>query len=128
MRLFRTSDPGECDPEREAVTCPHGRLLIVSGVDLEGVFDPVLWQTSRQIGWELIGKAETTEADDTDTFGRIDFLVKVCEAPRAVETGKVSGKQGGWWREVKYRIAVTDKATKLVALSQPEKGETCSLY
>jgi hypothetical protein len=107
IRIFRTIDPGECDPNREAETCPHSRLWILSGSNNigEGIVNPKLWRTERRIGWE-VGEIRHLGVDNHG-FDRTIISVTVCETDPDVESGKLNPRIGGWWKVVPYDIDVT---------------------
>ena len=127
VRIVSIVDSGECDPNREAQTCPKSQLLISAAEDGEGPQRPILWQTPRRIDWEFV------EWIEKPTFGpkgqiKAAFETSVCEAPEPVESGRLNPRKGGWWRSVRYRIEIKDTRATMISMSRYRDGKECALY
>src|SRR5579872_4169591 len=114
VRLFRTTYSGECDPHREAQTCPRSQLILILSLPEGGTESPVLWRTNRLIGWGLVRRFEQESTNATANGLEIKIEVKVCEAPLKVERGQVDGRVAGWWRENHYEIRVRGLDARMV--------------
>ena len=133
VRVFRTTQGGECDPGREASTCPRNRLIVVAGENDEGMRSAVARQTSSLIGWET-NSERFKDADRTNNSSRdaVTFEAAVCQAPNDVESGKIPAVGGlhasraTWWRKVRYKFTVGLGNISTRQLGAP--GAYCDLY
>ena len=132
VRVFRTSDSGECDPGTEASSCPKSQLYVVSSLVLEGPSNNTLWTSERLIHWKMVKKLSEDTAEyrskDEENFGVVVFEMSVCRAPKMVESGKENPRTGGWWHVIRYNVRVTN--VELIASEIPSKSEpeVCELY
>ena len=105
IRVFQTTDPGECGSTAEAQTCPHSQLWILVGWNGIGIREPILWRTERRIGWEVDELKHL--GVDLNGFDRTTISGTVCEASPDVESGNVDPRDGGWWKTVPYKLEIT---------------------
>ena len=123
VRVLLKWENGECDPGREAETCPHSQLLVLVINEPGDVRPDVkVWSTERKIHWQIVRWLDATDS------GKVSFEASVCEpAPRA---GAEDAKQpaGGVWRERPYRIDVGLEATSITALTDKATGIQCQFY
>jgi hypothetical protein len=126
VRIILKWEDGECDPNREAVTCPHSQLLILT-INAPGDLYPDIgtWRTDRKIRWEFVRWLNADNPTPTDVTS---FEATACEAPPEVESGKVDPRKGGWWQKVTYRVDVGSNAPSIHALTKRADGARCDLY
>jgi hypothetical protein len=133
VRVFRTWSGSECDPGREAKTCPHTKLYFVSGLNEEGLTSVQVWETSSLIGWEVRDMVEIDkDPAKEDLPPELAVSAVVCRAPADVEHGKVHAIKGAplspetWWRKFKYRFTVGIGQISVEQDGGP--GDYCALY
>jgi len=126
VRIITTVEPGECDPHREAETCPHSRLWIVSGIDVSGLLEPKVWRTERLIGWKILA-VQQFERGDVDGLGRAIVSASVCEATQDVESGRVDPRTGGWWHVVPYKLEITKDNVSITREAAGQNAQDCPL-
>ncbi|PRC92528.1 hypothetical protein [Solimicrobium silvestre] len=89
VRVFRSSDLGECDPGTEAKSCPKSQLYIVRSVVTEGPANNTLWTSARFTQWKLAGRlseeAVNLQNKQEEYFGAVSFELSACRAPENVE-------------------------------------------
>jgi hypothetical protein len=128
VRIILTSDSGECDPNREAFSCPKSQLLISVAEDAEGPQSPVVWSTPRRIGWQFVRWLHEPAYVGNTLVIDASFEADACEAPPVVESGKVNPRKGGWWRKTRYLINVSQKRGTMVPLNGYKNAPVCDLY
>jgi hypothetical protein len=133
VRVFRTWSGSECDPGREAKTCPHTKLYFVSGLNEEGLTSVQVWETSSLIGWEVRDMVEIDKDPAKEGLPpELAVSAVVCRAPADVEHGKVHAIKGTplspetWWRKFKYRFTVGIGQISVEQDGGP--GDYCALY
>jgi len=132
VRIFRSSDSGECDSGTEAKSCPKSQLYFVRSLVTEGPTNSTLWNSARLIQWKLVGKlSEETvnfQNKQEESFGVVTFELTACRAPENVESGKVDPRKGGWWFVTRYGVRVTNDGMTVTEIPSKIKPEVCELY
>ncbi len=125
VRVFRTTDSGECDPRNEARTCPRSQIFVVA-TEPDGAARPISWISNKLIGWGFISRTVGVKAGPGNPFGEAGFELEVCEAPPKVESGEIDPRTGGWWQRVHYEIRVGASSIEMMRLRRPPA--MCDLY
>jgi hypothetical protein len=128
VKVMQATYGYECDPDREAATCPRSELLIVLTSEMA---PPSVWRSPRRIGWRTekpFKGIETNNNFDPSNLGHLRFFATVCEAPEDVETGKVNPRVGGWWTRQRYSVDVSVNGVNLRRATSKAPEENCDLY
>ena len=69
-----------------------------------------------------------SEVDPLESLMNLSFELSACRAPAPVESGKINPRQGGWLKEVHYKVRLSRESLTIIETPSKDSGRTCGLY
>lgn len=127
VTIYRSLAPGECDPGREATTCPKSRLIIVKSLNKEGPDENQMWMTEELVRWNLL--KQPTEYPDQEQsevekfFGVIGFEAIACRPTKQDAT--TNQAKAAIWHKERYQFLISRVGLQFRNLQPTEEVKQC---